>query len=283
MTDTVKINDRKIFPVGMGTYNMGNNKHDEALEIKAIQTGIEAGAELIDTAESYGNGRSERLIGKAIKDYDRDSLFLVSKVSPSNASKRQLPISLERSLDNLSVDYLDLYLLHWQGSVPEQETVDAMEEMRASGQIRAWGVSNYDTDDMKRLLALPGGEHCQSNQILYNVMDRNTDFDLMPYMRKKEISVMAYSPIIKGDLDQLSDKEEKVLEEIAKNHEAVISQILIAWTIRNGTTVSIPKSSHPERMKKNIEAGRIQLTDKELTMIDQVFPEPTSKKRLSLW
>ena len=267
----------------MGTYNMGNNKRDEALEIKAIQTGIEAGAELIDTAESYGNGRSERLIGKAIKDYDRDSLYLVSKVSPSNASKRQLPISLERSLDNLGVDYLDLYLLHWQGSVPEQETVDAMEEMRANGKIKAWGVSNYDTDDMKRLLALPGGEHCQSNQILYNVMDRNTDFDLMPYMRKKEISVMAYSPIIKGDLNQLSDKEEKVLEEIAKNHGAVISQILIAWTIHNGNTVSIPKSSHPGRMKKNIEAGRIRLTDKELTMIDQVFPEPTSKKRLSLW
>ena len=279
----MKINGHEIFPVGMGTYRMGNHARDEAREIQAIRAGIDAGAELIDTAESYGNGKSERLVGKAIEGYDRDSLLLVSKVSPSNASKSQLPIRLERSLEHLGVDYLDLYLLHWQGYVPEQETVDAMEEMRALGKIKAWGVSNYDTADMKRLLALPGGEHCQSNQVHYNVENRGTDFDLMPFMREKKISVMAYSPIIQGDLDNLSNDAEMILNEVANNHDATLSQILIAWTIRDGNTVSIPKSSNPERMKQNIEAGRIQLTTEDLALIDQVFPEPTSKQRFSLW
>lgn len=279
----MKINGRSIFPVGMGTYRMGNHKRDEEQEIQAIRVGLDAGAELIDTAESYGNGKSERLIGKAIKGYDRDSLFLVSKVSPSNASKVQLPISLDQSLKHLGVDFLDLYLLHWQGWVPEQETVDVLEEMRALGKIKAWGVSNYDTMDMKRLLALPGGEHCQSNQVHYNVEHRGTDFDLMPFMREKKISVMAYSPIVQGHLDRLSDDATMVFNKIAKNHKATLSQILIAWTIRDGNTVSIPKSSNPERMRQNIEAGHIQLTVEELTLIDQLFPEPTSKQKFSLW
>lgn len=283
LSETMKINGREIFPVGMGTYRMGNHKRDEEQEIQAIRAGLDAGAELIDTAESYGNGKSERLVGKAIEGYDRDSLFLVSKVSPNNASKSQLPISLNRSLKHLGVDYLDLYLLHWQGSVPEQETVDAMEKMRTLGKIKAWGVSNYDTVDMKRLLALPGGEHCQSNQVHYNVEHRGTDFDLMPFMREKNISAMAYSPIIQGHLDSLSIDATKVLNEVAKNHDATLSQILIAWTIRDGNTVSIPKSSNPERMRQNIEAGHIQLTAEDLAIIDQVFPEPTSKQNFSLW
>ncbi|WP_066193624.1 MULTISPECIES: aldo/keto reductase [Gracilibacillus] len=281
----VKIADREVFPIGLGTLNMGDKPNKREQEVKAIQTGIDNGVQVIDTAEMYGNGNSEQLVAQAIQPYlqQRDDLFLISKVLPSNASKQQLPISLDHSLKRLKVDYLDLYLLHWQGNIPLQETVEALEKAKNQGKIKAWGVSNLDTADMEQIWTFPEGGNCAANQVRYNLADRGIEYDLVPFMSKQRIPVIAYAPVDRHDSSGTRLTEQRVLKEIAKKHQADIFQILLAWTIRNGETIAIPQSSNPTHVFHNVKAADIQLTAQDLKQIDTVFPEPNKKQPLALW
>lgn len=283
MENLVQIGKQSVHPIGIGTWNIGNHKKDEASEIAAIQAGIEAGAQVIDTAEMYADGGAEKRIGKAIQGYDRNQLYLISKVLPENASRRQLPRSLERSLDNLQVERLDLYLLHWKSSVPLQETVETLEEMRQSGKIKAWGVSNFDKADLQKLGQLEYGKNCMANQVKYNLIDRGLEYDLLPYMESQQLSFMAYSPIFKGNISRFSNQQITVLETLADRHRASIYQIMLAWVIRNGKTIAIPKTAHVQHMIDNIAAVNIDLNSEDCRALDTVFPAPTCKQKLALW
>lgn len=273
---------KQIYPIGFGTWHMGDSSAKAEMEIKAIQTGIENGIELIDTAEMYGNGRSEELVGQAIQPYDREKLYLVSKVLPMNASRNQLPISLDQSLKRLKTDYLDMYLLHWQGGVPLQETIDALEKQVQLGKIKAWGVSNFDTSDMQELLTLTKGINCKTNQVLYNLGDRGIDFDLKPFIQQKKIPLMAYSPVAQGDQFGANLLKKPVLKEIAEKHQVDVFQILLAWAIRDGNTIAIPQSGNPAHVLNNIHAATIELDQEDLMKINQIYPKPTKKMPLAI-
>ncbi|MHC5230117.1 aldo/keto reductase [Enterococcus sp. LJL99] len=278
----IMMDGKPIYPIGFGTWHMGDSSAKAEMEIKAIQTGIENGIELIDTAEMYGNGRSEELVGQAIQPYDREKLYLVSKVLPMNASRNQLPISLDQSLKRLKTDYLDMYLLHWQGGVPLQETIDALEKQVQLGKIKAWGVSNFDTSDMQELLTLTKGINCKTNQVLYNLGDRGIDFDLKPFMQQKKIPLMAYSPVAQGDQFGANLLKKPILKEIAEKHQVDVFQILLAWAIRDGNTIAIPQSGNPAHVLNNIHAAMIELDREDFAKINQIYPEPTRKMPLAI-
>ncbi|WP_100013011.1 aldo/keto reductase [Lentibacillus sediminis] len=276
----VKIAGREVFPIGLGTLKMGDKPDTFDQEVKAIRAGLDNGVQLIDTAEMYGSGNAETLVGHAIEPYERENLFLVSKVLPNNASKKQIPISLDNSLKRLNTDYLDLYLLHWKGSVPIEETIEAMEQAKMQGEIKSWGVSNFDVNDMTRLLKLPNGQHCATNQVRYNLGYRGIDFDLVPLMKENSMPLMAYAPVDRGASDLT---KQQVLLDISKKHNADVFQILLAWSIRNGQTIAIPQSSNPDHVINNVKAANIKLTEEDLAEIDSVYPEPTTSEPLALW
>lgn len=261
---------------------MGDNPKSSAQELRAIQRGIKAGARVIDTAEMYGEGKSESLIGEAVQIFDREELYIISKVYPWNASKKQLPVSLEDSLKRLKTEYLDLYLLHWTGSIPLSETVDALEKAKAQGKIRQWGVSIFDVKDMEELFALPQGKNCAANEVLYNLGSRGIEFDLLPWMRANNVPLIAYSPIAQGDSlgDQFS--KQPVLQQLANKYKASIFQILLAWSIRNGQTLAIPQSSKEAHVIENIQGMDIELSKFDLAQIDAVYPKPTRKQPLDV-
>lgn len=280
--EEIKISGRDVPVIGLGTWHMGENPRCLEQEIQAIRTGIEVGARVIDTAEMYGEGKSERMIGKAISIFQREELYLTSKVYPWNASKEKLPNSLDRSLKRLETDYLDLYLLHWQGSVPLEETVEALEQAKKSGKIRAWGVSNFDTSDLERLYSLPSGKNCATNQVLYNLGSRGIEYDLIPWMQAHSLPLIAYSPIAQGDSLGDNFHERSILKKLAQKYDATIFQILLAWTLRDGNTIAIPQSSNAQHVMENIEASKIMLTTDDLAQLDQIYEKPTSKKPLDV-
>ncbi|MCF1618307.1 aldo/keto reductase [Tetragenococcus koreensis] len=275
----VSIAGREVNPIGLGTLHMGDDPSQLKQELKAIRTGLDNGVQVLDTAEMYGSGNSEKFLSKAIEPYKREDLFLISKVLPPNASKKQLPISLENSLKRLNVDYLDLYLLHWQGQVPLEETVEALEKAKNQGKIRAWGVSNLDTNELKNVISLPEGKDCSANQLRYNLRDRGIEYDLIPEMNQYNIPVIAYAPVDRGK--QLV--KETVIQQIAEKHGVDAFQILLAWTIRNGNTIAIPQSSNEAHVYNNIQAANIKLSEDDLKKIDKLYPKPTSKQPLALW
>ncbi|BAK94047.1 aldo/keto reductase [Tetragenococcus halophilus] len=279
---TVKINQQELFPIGLGTWHMGEDPAKKGQELEALKTGIEHGAVVLDTAEMYGDGGSELLVGEALQSFNRKDLFLISKVYPWNASKKQLPVSLDNSLKRLGTDYLDLYLLHWTGNVPIEETIEAMEEAKKAGKIKAWGVSNFDVKDLEKMYQKENSQSCQVNQVLYNLGERGIEFDLLPFMQEKQLPLIAYAPMAEGDQlgGQLTSNAK--LKEIAQNHQATVFQMLLAWSIRKGQTLAIPQSSNPEHVIENIEAAQIQLTDEEMKQLDKEFPKPTSKQTLSI-
>lgn len=280
---TVKLANQTVFPIGLGTWKMGEERALRKQEITALRSGIEAGAKVIDTAEMYGNGLSEELVGEAITFYDREKLFLISKVLPSNASKKQLVKSLDASLKRLKTDYLDQYLLHWRGQIPFQETIEALEEQRQKGKIKSWGVSNLDTDELKEILRLKNGEHCSTNQVCYNLGDRGIEFDLLPLMRQHQIPLIAYCPLAMGDSQGFHFTKERTLVELAEKHDCDIFQLLLAWCIRDGQTIAIPKAGKVEHVLSNLKAAEIQLTEEDFIQLNQVYPEPTSKTPLTIW
>ncbi|WP_226529871.1 aldo/keto reductase [Metabacillus niabensis] len=279
----VKISGRKVFPIGIGTYNMGDKADTFEHEVEAIRAGLDHGVQVIDTAEMYGDGNAERLVAHAIKPYNREELFLISKVLPSNASKKQIPVSVENSLKRLNTDYVDQYLLHWKGPIPIEETIEALEKVKSQGKIKSWGVSNLDVDDLEKIMKLPDGIKCDSNQVRYNLGDRGIEFDLVPMMNKLEMPLIAYAPVARGDRLGTNLTKQKVLKEIAEKHHATIFQILLAWCIRNGQTIAIPQSSKTAHVIDNVKAAEIQLTQQDLKQIDSVYPKPSMKQPLALW
>ena len=276
------LNKQSVLAVGMGTWHMGDDPAKEKAEIDALQAGIKAGAAVIDTAEMYGEGNAETLVGKAIQPFTRGDLYLISKVYPWNASADELPKALDRSLARLGTDYLDLYLLHWRGDVPLAETVDALEAAKASGKIRAWGVSNFDVADMEELLRLENGDQCAANQVLYNLGARGIEYDLLPWQAEAEIPVIAYSPIAQGDRLGHNFKNDEVLKELAEAKGCTIFQLLLAWTLRQPHVLAIPQTSDSLHMLQNIEACKIVFSKSELAAIDARFPAPTKKQPLAM-
>lgn len=280
--NTVLLDGVDLFSIGLGTWHMGEDSKKEKQEIRAIQTGLNNGIQVIDTAEMYGDGASERLIKKAINPFKRTDIYLISKVYPWNASKAQLHVSLDNSLKRLGTDYLDLYLLHWPGSVPLKETIEALELVKKEGKIRAWGVSNFDVKDLKKMYKIADSQYCQTNEVLYNLGERGTEYDLQPYMEKKQLPLIAYSPVAQGDSLGNSFGSNKILNQIAEQHQVTIFQILLSWVIRHSNILAIPQSGNEKHVLDNIKAAKIQLTKDELELLDKEFPPPASKKRLAI-
>ena len=279
----IKLNNGMEIPrLGMGTWFLGENKRRDEEEIAALRAGIDAGIRLIDTAEMYGDGKSEQLIGRAIKGYDRSRLFLVSKVYPHNAGRRKIFKSVQQTLKNLQTDYLDLYLLHWRGAVPLEETVECMEQLVKEGKIRSWGVSNFDTDDMRELLSVPNGDHCVVDQVLYHLGSRGVEYDLLPWLEEHQIPLMAYCPLAQaGDLQKDLLKSSTV-KEIAKDHNITPMQVLLAFVLYQPNVIAIPRSGKAEHVLQNWNARKIRLTDVEYGLLDKAFPAPKQKTYLDI-
>lgn len=267
---------RTVPALGIGTWNMGDDSAKAANEIASIRKSVELGMSVIDTAEMYGDGKSEEIVGKAITDL-RDDVFLVSKVYPFNASAEGTIEACERSLKRLGTDRLDLYLLHWRGSYPLEETVDAFERLKADGKIADWGVSNFDTDDMEELFSIAEGKNCAANQVLYNLSRRGPEFDLLPWCQSHGVAVMAYSPIEQGRI--LPDHE---LIRIAKAYQATPAQVALAFLLERDGVMAIPKSSNEPRVEENRGATDLEISDEDWEALDAVFPPPVKKTALEM-
>lgn len=267
--------------IGQGTWFMGENPNKAKQEIDALRLGIELGMTVIDTAEMYGSGGAERIVGKALENI-RDQAFLVSKVLPYNADKKKMMQACEASLKRLNTDYLDLYLLHWRGSVPLTETVEAMEMLVTQGKIKRWGVSNFDTVDMQEVWEIAKGNHCMVNQVLYHLGSRGIEYDLLPWCKEHYIPIMAYCPIAQGgSLRQGLMNHPSVLN-LAETNHCTPAQLLLAWCIRHGNVVAIPKASSTEHVIQNAQAATLKLTLEELTVLDNAFKPPFKKMHLDI-
>jgi diketogulonate reductase-like aldo/keto reductase len=278
MSRTVALPDGTVVPVlGQGTWHMGERGSAAKAEAAALRLGIDLGVTLIDTAEMYGNGGAEEVVAEAIAG-QRDKIFLVSKVYPHNASRDGVPAACERSLRRLKTDRIDLYLLHWRGSHPLAETVGAFEKLREVGKIRAWGVSNFDVNDMQELARLKAGAACATNQVLYHPDSRGIEYDLLPWCAEHSTPVMAYSPV--GQAGRLL--RSSALREVAKRHDATPAQVAIAWGLRHPHVISIPKAVDPAHVRENAAAGEIVLTEEDLAAIDAEHPPPRRKQSLEM-
>ncbi len=261
---------------GQGTWHMGESRTRHADEVKALRLGIDLGITLIDTAEMYGSGVAEEIVAEAVQG-DRDRLFIVSKVLPYNASAQGTVAACENSLKRLKTDRIDLYLLHWRGSHPFAETLAGFERLQRDGKIRHHGVSNFDRDDMEEWAGLAGGAAVASNQVLYNLTRRGPEFDLIPWCRERNISIMAYSPIEQGRM-----LGHKVLAEVAGRHGATPAQVALAWLLRQDGMMVIPKASRPEHVRENLGALDLKLTDDDLATLDRAFPPPKGRSSLGM-
>ncbi len=272
----------KLPAIGQGTWFLGERNAVAEQEKQALTAGVYAGMTLIDTAEMYGNGKAEELIGRTIAKMNREEVFIVSKVYPHNAGKKNIFKSCMASMQRMGVDYLDMYLLHWRGGIPLSETVACMEQLKKEGMIRRWGVSNFDVSDMEELWSVPNGKNCAVNQVLYHVASRGIEYDLLPWMREHKIPLMAYCPLAQGGDLRRGLYENAVLKKIALNHQATVSQILLAFVVRDGDVIAIPRTGKKEHSMENSEVDGIVLTAEELTMIDQEFPSPKNKVYLDI-
>lgn len=262
--------------LGQGTWNMGESKAKLRDEVAALQLGIELGMTLIDTAEMYADGMAEQVVGAAINGR-RDDVFLVSKVLPQNASRAGTIAACERSLKRLRTDRIDLYLLHWRGGVPLHDTITAFNDLRRAGKIRFWGVSNFDTSDMDELERLSNATAVATNQVLYNLSRRGIEHDLVPWCRRHNLPIMAYSPIEQGRL-----LKNATLKAVAARHNATAAQAALAWLLRQSGIIAIPKASRPEHVRENHAALEIRLTRQDLAELDAAFPPPSGPQPLEM-
>ena len=261
---------------GIGTWRMGEDIRHRADEVAALRHGLARGVALIDTAEMYGDGEAEHIVAEAVGPR-RANVFIVSKVLPQNSSKRGTIAACERSLKRLRTDHIDLYLLHWRGSPPLAETVAAFAELKAAGKIINWGVSNFDTDEMRDLSTVDGAIACATNQVLYNLSRRGIEYDLMPFCRARNIPIMAYSPIEQGRL-----LTHPGLREVAKRHGVTAAQVALAWLLRQDSIVTIPKATTLKHIDDNLAALSLRLTPEDLATLDRHFPPPTRAKPLDM-
>jgi diketogulonate reductase-like aldo/keto reductase len=282
-TATLALPDGSVMPrFGLGTWRMGEQRSARGGELAALRLALELGYRLFDTAEMYGEGGAESLLGEALAPalrgpLQRDALFVVSKVYPHHASAQGVIAACERSLRRLKLEQLDLYLLHWRGALPLHDTVRGFEQLRQRGLIRHWGVSNFDRADLDELLTVAGGSACAANQVWYSLGRRGVEFDLLPWQQQRQMPLMAYSPIDQGAL-----AEHAGLAALAARLGLSAGQLALAWTLARPGVVSIPKSSDPERLRQNLEAAQRTLAAEDLAALDRMFPPPRRKQALAL-
>ena len=282
MSKSVIFSDHSVIPaIGQGTWYMGENAGQRKQEADALRLGLDSGLTLIDTAEMYADGGAEEVVGEALRGR-REQAFLVSKVYPWNAGTVDAVDACERSLRRLQTDYLDLYLLHWRGSVPLQETIAAMETMRRAGKILRWGVSNFDSDDLSELLAEEGGRNCAANQVLYHLASRGIEYDLLPDCQQSNIPLMAYCPLAQAGRLRHDLMSHPLLNQIAQQKSITVAQLLLAWVIRKEGVIAIPKAGSLQHVKENAAALDVTLTSDELALINQAFPPPDRKMPLDV-
>ena len=271
--------------LGQGSCYIGENPYKAKEEKAALLKGFELGLKLIDTAEMYGDGQSEVFIGKTLKKISREQFMLISKVYPHNAGRANIFNSLENSLKRLNTDYLDIYLLHWRGTVPLQETVDCMEELVASGKIKRWGVSNFDVLDMEDLWNMQNGKNCAVNQVLYNLTSRGIEYDLLPWAKEHDVAIMAYCPLAQaGRLNRMSAKtlNDKAIYDILNKYGISIMQLMLAFTLRQNSVCAIPKASSVLHVEENAAVLNINISDSDWKYIDSVFLPPSCKMHLDM-
>ncbi len=262
--------------LGQGTWTMGEHKVDARREIAALRRGLDLGMTLIDTAEMYADGRAEVIVAKALAGR-RDAAFIVSKVLPHNAGMRDTIAACERSLRRLATDRIDLYLLHWRGGVPLEQTVAAFERLRADGKILRWGVSNFDHNDMAELAALPEGHYCSANQVLYNLTERGIEWQLLEQCRTRQIPLMAYSPLAQGAL-----AADARLTAIAKPLRLSAAQLALAWTLTRPGVIVLVQSSSLRHVTRNRVSASVELSESTLAQLDAAFPPPTEERPLAV-
>jgi len=255
---------------------MGERPRRRKEEIAALRTGLDLGMTLIDTAEMYADGGAEELVAEAIAGR-RDEVFLVTKVLPSNATRRGTVAACERSLQRLQTDRIDLYLLHWREETPLEEALEGFERLSRAGKIRYWGVSNFDVADMEEVVVLPGGAEVAADQVLYNLSRRGIEHDLLPWCRRRRIPIMAYSPIEEGRLVR-----HRALKTVATRHDATPGQVALAWVLRQDGDIAIPKAGTPEHVRENRAALDLRLSKEDLVALDRAFPPPTEPTPLEV-
>jgi diketogulonate reductase-like aldo/keto reductase len=273
----LKLPSSEEIPVlGQGTWGMAEDPRRRDDEIAALRTGVDLGQTIVDTAEIYADGGAEELVGEALASR-RDDVFLISKVQPGNASRAGTLTACERSLQRLRTDRIDLYLLHWRGAVPLDETIEAFTTLVTQGKIRHWGVSNFDLPDLAELTSLPGGTAVETNQVLYNLTRRGIESDLLPRCREAGLPVMAYAPFERGRM--LGDP---TLTEIAGRHGATPAQVALAWLLRQDGICTIPKASTPDHVREDRGAIEVVLTEDDLAMLERGFPPPAGPRPLEM-
>ena len=275
---TVQLPSGEQIPaLGQGTWRMAENPGKRDEELRALRLGLDLGLTLIDTAEMYADGAAEELVAEAIEGR-RDEVFLVSKVLPSNASRHGTIEACERSLKRLRTDRIDLYLLHWRGRHPLADTVEAFTELKESGKIRHWGVSNFDARDLAELITVAGGDEVETDQVLYNLSRRQAEFELLPWCRDRRLPLMAYSPVDRGALVR-----NDVVVEVAEKHGATPAQVALAWVLRHDDVCAIPKASTHEHVRENARALELRLDNEDLKLLDEEFPPPSAARPLDLY
>ena len=276
--------NEKIPVLGLGTWRMGETPGSRKAEVAAVRSAVAMGYRLIDTAEMYGEGGAEDVVGQAIAealragDVKREALFVVSKVYPHNASRKGTPAACARSLARLGLDRIDLYLLHWRGEHPLAETCDAMRQLVDDGRIGRWGVSNLDTDDMEELAAVCGKPlDCAANQVYYSMSERGPEFSLLPWQRERGMPLMAYSPIDQGAL-----AGDAALKKMAQGLGVTAAQLALAWVVAQPGVVAIPKAAREAHLRDNLAAAELRLSAETLAEIDRLHPPPRRKKPLAM-
>ena len=277
MMKTIVLPNGRILPrMGLGTWRIGDDVDKEAKEIDAIRYGIDQGIRILDTAEMYGEGKSEILLGKAIQGFPRKELFLVSKIYPHNCNASRFFSSLEKSLKRLGTDYLDLYLLHWRtGRVDLKETVSLMEKAKARGLIRDWGVSNFNVTDMAELLAVEGGENCLADQCLYHLGSRGVEYSLLPFLGRHRIFFMAYSPLAQSGGLREGIFQNAAVVDVARRHGIQPIQVLLSFSLFREDVVSIPKCGSREHVFSLLEAEKVVLDEEDIALLEKAFPKPS--------
>ncbi len=268
--------------MGQGTWHMGDDPKRRGEEIAALREGVKLGMTMIDTAEMYGEGRSESLVGEAIETIPREQLFLVSKVYPHNAGRNRIFRSCENTLRRMKTGYLDVYLLHWRGGVPLHETVECMEELKQRGLIRAWGVSNFDTGDMKELFTIPGGENCAVNQVLYHLGSRGIEYDLLPWLKERRVPVMAYCPLAQQSLLKPELFRSKAVLKVAAARGITPAQVLLGFILRDPCLIPIPKAGSASHLRENAAMLHMPLSAEEIELLSNAFPAPGYKTPLDV-
>jgi len=279
----IKLKDGAVVPcIGQGTWYLGENYLKRNEEIKALCYGIDNDMKLIDTAEMYGDGKSEKLVGEVISKYKRENLFIVSKVYPWNAGKNKIFTACNNSLARMNTKYIDMYLLHWRGQVPLKETVDCMEELVKEGKIKRWGVSNFDTEDMKELLSIKNGKNCCVDQVLYHLGSRGIEYNLLPYLKENNIALMAYCPLAQAGKLKRGLISNSAVKSVAEKHNANPHQILLSFVIRDENIFAIPRSSQQSHTAINRQAAEILLDEDDINILNKSFPAPKHKVSLDI-